>query len=64
MDPQWDIHTLTGALKLFFRELKEPLFPFKSVNKFLDAASKSFFKRDCSVLLISGFKPLSRGVGG
>ncbi|PVD30687.1 hypothetical protein C0Q70_09961 [Pomacea canaliculata] len=44
MDPQWDIHTLTGALKLFFRELKEPLFPFKSVNKFLDAARKETSK--------------------
>lgn len=40
MDQQWDIHTLTGALKLFFRELKEPLFPFKVVNKFLDASSE------------------------
>ncbi|XP_076461272.1 rho GTPase-activating protein 15-like isoform X4 [Babylonia areolata] len=39
-EQQWDIHTLTGALKLFFRELKEPLFPFKCVDKFLTASKK------------------------
>ncbi|CAL1535833.1 unnamed protein product [Lymnaea stagnalis] len=39
-DEQWDIHVLTGALKLFFRELKEPVFPFNMYNKFLDAIKK------------------------
>ena len=39
-DPDWDIHVLAGSLKLFFRELKEPLFPFSLFNKFLDAISK------------------------
>ncbi|XP_064647662.1 rho GTPase-activating protein 12-like isoform X2 [Lineus longissimus] len=32
-DPMWDFHVLTGALKLFFRELKEPLFPFDFYDK-------------------------------
>ncbi|XP_030634036.1 rho GTPase-activating protein 15 [Chanos chanos] len=28
-DPQWeDVHVITGALKLFFRELPEPLIPY------------------------------------
>lgn len=39
-DDQWDIHVLTGALKLFFRELKEPVFPFHMYNKFFEAISK------------------------
>uniref|UniRef100_T1JJK9 Rho GTPase-activating protein 15 n=1 Tax=Strigamia maritima TaxID=126957 RepID=T1JJK9_STRMM len=32
-----DVHVLTGALKMFFRELKEPLIPFKVLEKFLSA---------------------------
>ncbi|KAJ8264611.1 hypothetical protein GJAV_G00151270 [Gymnothorax javanicus] len=37
-DGQWeDIHVITGALKLFFRELPEPLFPFSHFNSFLAA---------------------------
>uniref|UniRef100_A0A671LTX0 Rho GTPase-activating protein 27-like n=1 Tax=Sinocyclocheilus anshuiensis TaxID=1608454 RepID=A0A671LTX0_9TELE len=32
-DGQWEeIHVITGALKLFLRELPEPLFPFKLKN--------------------------------
>ncbi|XP_054708643.1 rho GTPase-activating protein 27-like [Uloborus diversus] len=32
-----DVHVLTGALKMFFREMKEPLFPFNMFGKFLNA---------------------------
>uniref|UniRef100_A0A2C9JJM8 Rho GTPase-activating protein 12 n=1 Tax=Biomphalaria glabrata TaxID=6526 RepID=A0A2C9JJM8_BIOGL len=39
-DDQWDIHVLTGALKLFFRELKEPVFPFNLYDRFTDAIKK------------------------
>ena len=35
-----DIHTVTGALKLFFRELREPLFPFEHYEPLLNAFSK------------------------
>ncbi|XP_026078916.1 rho GTPase-activating protein 27 [Carassius auratus] len=31
----WDIHVITGALKLFFRELQEPLFPYSLFNDFI-----------------------------
>ncbi|XP_063076802.1 rho GTPase-activating protein 27 isoform X2 [Engraulis encrasicolus] len=31
----WDIHVITGALKLFFRELQEPLFPYSHFNNFV-----------------------------
>ncbi|TRY91596.1 hypothetical protein DNTS_021758, partial [Danionella cerebrum] len=33
----WDIHVITGALKLFFRELQEPLFPYSLFNDFIFA---------------------------
>lgn len=37
-DGQWDeIHVITGALKLFLRELPEPLFPFSCFDKFIAA---------------------------
>ncbi|XP_047464544.1 rho GTPase-activating protein 12 isoform X2 [Mugil cephalus] len=37
-DGQWeDVHVITGALKLFFRELPEPLFPYSHFNKFIAA---------------------------
>ncbi|XP_060724156.1 rho GTPase-activating protein 15 isoform X1 [Tachysurus vachellii] len=41
-DPQWeDIHVITGALKLFFRELPEPLVPFGVFQDFVDAVKLS-----------------------
>uniref|UniRef100_A0A8P4K1D1 Rho GTPase-activating protein 27 n=1 Tax=Dicentrarchus labrax TaxID=13489 RepID=A0A8P4K1D1_DICLA len=37
-DGQWeDVHVITGALKLFFRELPEPLFPYSHFNRFISA---------------------------
>ncbi|XP_055071668.1 rho GTPase-activating protein 15 isoform X1 [Misgurnus anguillicaudatus] len=37
-DSQWeDIHVITGALKMFFRELPEPLFPFRFFELFVEA---------------------------
>ncbi|NXL07869.1 RHG27 protein, partial [Mesembrinibis cayennensis] len=39
-DGRWeDIHVVTGALKLFFRELPEPLVPFSHFDKFIAAIS-------------------------
>ena len=35
-----DVHVITGALKLFFRELPEPLFPFSHFRQFLAAISE------------------------
>ncbi|XP_066943332.1 uncharacterized protein [Macrobrachium rosenbergii] len=32
-----DVHNLSGALKLFFRELKEPLIPFANYDDFIQA---------------------------
>ncbi|XP_074836111.1 rho GTPase-activating protein 9 isoform X2 [Carettochelys insculpta] len=37
-DPEWDdVHVVTGALKLFFRELPEPLVPFDLFHAFVAA---------------------------
>ncbi|KAG2460900.1 RHG27 protein, partial [Polypterus senegalus] len=52
-DGKWeDIHVITGALKLFFRELPEPLFPFSHFENFIaaaqirDATQKSQYMRE------------------
>ncbi|XP_023585939.1 rho GTPase-activating protein 15 [Trichechus manatus latirostris] len=40
-DSQWeDIHVVTGALKMFFRELPEPLFPYSFFERFVEAIKK------------------------
>uniref|UniRef100_A0A4W3K4R5 Rho-GAP domain-containing protein n=1 Tax=Callorhinchus milii TaxID=7868 RepID=A0A4W3K4R5_CALMI len=37
-DAQWeDVHVITGALKMFFRELPEPLVPYNSFEHFVSA---------------------------
>uniref|UniRef100_H3BHS1 Rho GTPase activating protein 9 n=1 Tax=Latimeria chalumnae TaxID=7897 RepID=H3BHS1_LATCH len=37
-NPQWeDIHVITGALKMFFRELPEPLIPYDFFEQFVEA---------------------------
>jgi hypothetical protein len=38
-------HSLSGVLKLWFRELKEPAVPYEFYDDFLNVASKHFFKR-------------------
>lgn len=37
-----DVHVLTGSLKLFFRELSEPIFPSALAKDFIHANSKFF----------------------
>uniref|UniRef100_UPI003AAC8DB2 rho GTPase-activating protein 12b isoform X3 n=1 Tax=Centroberyx gerrardi TaxID=166262 RepID=UPI003AAC8DB2 len=45
-DSKWeDIHVTTGALKMFFRELPEPLFTYGSFNDFVDAIKSSDYKQ-------------------
>lgn len=45
-DSQWeDIHVVTGALKMFFRELPEPLFPYGFFERFVEAISKYLLDR-------------------
>ncbi|XP_046388953.1 pneumococcal serine-rich repeat protein-like [Ischnura elegans] len=41
VDMEEDVHVLTGALKLFFRELKEPLIPYSLFNRALTASTNS-----------------------
>uniref|UniRef100_A0A8B9LDL4 Rho GTPase activating protein 12b n=1 Tax=Astyanax mexicanus TaxID=7994 RepID=A0A8B9LDL4_ASTMX len=45
-DSKWeDIHVTTGALKMFFRELPEPLFTYASFNDFVNAIKHSDYKQ-------------------
>ncbi|XP_053540826.1 rho GTPase-activating protein 12b isoform X9 [Ictalurus punctatus] len=45
-DSKWeDIHVVTGALKMFFRELPEPLFTYTSFNDFVNAIKNSDYKQ-------------------
>lgn len=50
-DGQWeDVHVITGALKLFFRELPEPLFPFSHFNKFIEAIRQTDYNTKLSYI--------------
>uniref|UniRef100_A0A8C2JP45 Rho GTPase activating protein 12a n=1 Tax=Cyprinus carpio TaxID=7962 RepID=A0A8C2JP45_CYPCA len=45
-DSKWeDIHVTTGALKMFFRELPEPLFPYAFFNNFITAIKMPDYKQ-------------------
>lgn len=39
IDQEEDVHVLTGVLKLFFRELKEPLIPYNALSSAISAGS-------------------------
>jgi hypothetical protein len=40
-DDEWsDVNVVTGTLKLFFRELENPLFTFERYHAFVEAGSK------------------------
>lgn len=41
IEDEEDVHVLTGVLKLFFRELKEPLIPYQLFHKAIKASRKS-----------------------
>ncbi|KAF7656162.1 hypothetical protein LDENG_00045710 [Lucifuga dentata] len=48
---QWeDVHVLTGALKMFFRELPEPLFPFRFFQLFVEAVKLKDVKQKVQAL--------------
>lgn len=58
-----DVHVLTGALKLFFRELKEPLIPWEIVDRLLLAAnhqSKKQRLKQLKSLVNQGMPPAHR----
>ncbi|XP_006874097.1 PREDICTED: rho GTPase-activating protein 12 isoform X3 [Chrysochloris asiatica] len=49
-DSKWeDIHVVTGALKMFFRELPEPLFTFNHFNDFVNAIKQEPTQRVAAV---------------
>lgn len=54
---QWeDIHVVTGALKMFFRELPEPLVPFRTFPLLLEAISEWAGPRDQRLLPLNKIK--------
>ncbi|XP_066136512.1 rho GTPase-activating protein 12 isoform X2 [Saccopteryx bilineata] len=49
-DSKWeDIHVITGALKMFFRELPEPVFTFNHFNDFVNAIKQEPRQRVAAV---------------
>ncbi|XP_016402076.1 rho GTPase-activating protein 9 [Sinocyclocheilus rhinocerous] len=59
-DPQWeDIHVITGALKLFFRELPEPLVPYGFFHDIVETVKLSDYldKVDRLKLLVLSMPP-------
>ncbi|KAK7790217.1 hypothetical protein R5R35_014530 [Gryllus longicercus] len=46
LEAEEDVHVLTGALKLFFRELKEPLIPYELFNEAIDAGGMNGSKKE------------------
>uniref|UniRef100_A0A8C1W085 Rho GTPase activating protein 9 n=1 Tax=Cyprinus carpio TaxID=7962 RepID=A0A8C1W085_CYPCA len=59
-DPQWeDIHVITGALKLFFRELPEPLVPYGFFHDVVETVKTSEYldKVDRLKLLVLSMPP-------
>ncbi|XP_059357392.1 rho GTPase-activating protein 12a isoform X4 [Carassius carassius] len=55
-DSKWeDIHVTTGALKMFFRELPEPLFPYAFFNNFISAIKMMDYRQK-----VQAFKDLMK----
>ncbi|XP_043922636.1 rho GTPase-activating protein 12 isoform X7 [Protopterus annectens] len=51
-DSKWeDIHVITGALKMFFRELPEPLFTYNHFDDFVTAIKTSDYKQRVSATM-------------
>ncbi|XP_046894362.1 rho GTPase-activating protein 27-like [Hypomesus transpacificus] len=50
-DGQWEeIHVIAGALKLFLREMPEPLFPYNFFDRFIAAIKISDYKQKVSYM--------------
>ncbi|XP_043939550.1 rho GTPase-activating protein 9 isoform X2 [Protopterus annectens] len=61
---EWeDIHVITGALKLFFRELPEPLIPFEFFEPFVEAVKIPDYaqKVECIKELVNSLPLPNRG---
>ena len=55
-----NIHVLAGALKLFFRELKEPLIPWDTVEKLLPIINLPNNQVFFSILSLMQYSPLNK----
>lgn len=52
-DYSGDINSVTGALKLWFRELPDPLIPRRVSDQFIAAASTYILARVCVCITLS-----------
>ncbi len=51
--PDWaDVNIVTGCLKLYLRELPDPLVPFRMYKPFIDAASESLEGSSTPVIVL------------
>ncbi|XP_014283998.1 rho GTPase-activating protein 15 isoform X5 [Halyomorpha halys] len=62
LEKEEDVHVLTGALKLFFRELKEPLIPCKLFTKAIKASTTPNRKERISMFqdIVKALPPINR----
>ena len=51
LENEEDVHVLAGSLKLFFREMREPLIPTSVFSKFLSACRK-WWKTSCITVVV------------
>lgn len=61
LEAEEDVHVLTGALKLFFRELAEPIFPKELNKEFMGAIRKFVENGSAKINRFCAMRPIVPG---